>query len=444
MAYFHVYAQKDLPADQIFALQSIHADIAYTLGNYLINKLQPGSKFRIVDMDISQLVVREGLVAQKNTKVPQLIQVAISTADISSGVAHLEWHNIANDGYSLIDAEPIVTGQIVYGNAEECLARWIPMAHFVQGRIEALKSLVDDGTANRLSHNMAYSLFARNLVDYADKYRGMQSVVMHGLEAYAEVTIKADAKNGDWTVPPFFIDSVCHLAGFVMNVSDAIDTENNFCVTPGWGSLRLAHPLVAGGQYRSYVKMIPSVEDPAIYFGDVYILQGEAVIGMMQAMKFRRYPRVLLNRFFSSVDVKNSGSNGIGTISATSAPPVSVFKNELSPTAAISKVPEPKPMSTVDPVPAKTASSQSPVEMTTVADDSAATKAMALVAKEAGIPILELHDDASFANIGVDSLMSLVIAENLREQLNIVVNGSLFLEYPTVGDLRAWLMEYYS
>lgn len=40
--------------------------------------------------------------------------------------------------------------------------------------------------------------------------------------------------------------------------------------------------------------------------------------------------------------------------------------------------------------------------------------------------------------------MSLVIAEKLREQLGIAVSGSLFLEYPTVGDLRAWLLEYHS
>jgi monodictyphenone polyketide synthase len=65
------------------------------------------------------------------------------------------------------------------------------------------------------------------------------------------------------------------------------------------------------------------------------------------------------------------------------------------------------------------------------------------VAAEAGLELSDLHDDASFANVGVDSLMSLVIAERLREQLNIVVSGSLFLEYPTVGDLRAWLVEYY-
>jgi monodictyphenone polyketide synthase len=73
-----------------------------------------------------------------------------------------------------------------------------------------------------------------------------------------------------------------------------------------------------------------------------------------------------------------------------------------------------------------------------------AAKALALLAAEAALDPADLHDDATFANLGVDSLMSLVIAEKLRDQLSITVNGSLFLEYPTVGDLRAWLIKYYS
>jgi monodictyphenone polyketide synthase len=156
-----------------------------------------------------------------------------------------------------VENEPVVTAQIIYGNSEEWLSSWSPTLHLIQGRIEALSRLADEGVANRFSHSMAYMLFANNLVDYADKYRGMQSLVVHGLEASADVTIKASDAGGVWTVPPFFIDSVCHLAGFVMNVSDAIDTKNNFCVTPGWGTLRVARPLMAGGKYRSYVKMIP-------------------------------------------------------------------------------------------------------------------------------------------------------------------------------------------
>lgn len=395
--------------------------------------------------------MREGLVAQKNTNVPQLIQVSIATADIDSGVAQLEWHNVTNDGRSLVDEEPIVTAQVLYGRSKDWLSSWSPLQHFIQGRIEALSRLADEGVASRFSHNMAYLLFAANLVDYADKYRGMQSVVLHELEAYAEVTIKEGHTGGVWTVPPFFIDSVCHLAGFVMNVSDAVDTKNNFCVTPGWGSLRIARPLGAGVSYRSYVKMIPTAEDPGIFLGDVYILQGDDIIGVMQAMKFRRYPRLLLNRFFSAVDIKNPMSGGAAIPQTTVHPtPTKAVAPSPAPTVTtptpIRAEPKPAASAAATPPPAPKSQEHKPAAAAPapVSDESVAAKAMALLAAEAALDPADLHDDATFANLGVDSLMSLVIAEKLRDQLNITVNGSLFLEYPTVGDLRAWLVEYYS
>ncbi|KAJ5952332.1 uncharacterized protein N7479_010745 [Penicillium vulpinum] len=419
---------------------SIHADIAWTLGKYLVDNLKPKSK-DVVDMDITNLVVREGIVAQKNTSVPQLLQITITTEDINAGTAYLEWHNIAGDG-SLADEVPIVTAQLVFGNAVNWLASWVPATHLIQGRIEALERLADEGVANRFSHNMAYLLFGKNLVDYADKYRGMQSVVLNGLEAFADVTIKTD-KGGVWTVPPFFVDSVCHLGGFVMNVSDAIDTANNFCVTPGWSSFRMSRPLVAGGKYRSYVKMIPTTEDPSVYLGDVYVLQDGEIVGVMQGMKFRRYPRVLLSRFFSAVDVKNNTS---GTAVTQSQAPA-VIKNVPTVTT-IPVVTKPAKQDPAPPAPVPTpAPAAKPVETASVApvdSDSTAVKALVLVAGETGLDVADLQDEALFADLGVDSLMSLVIAEQLREQLGVTVSGSLFMEYPTVGDLRAWLVEYYS
>ncbi|KAK3382227.1 putative polyketide synthase [Lasiosphaeria ovina] len=427
---------------------SIHADIAWTLAKYLIDRLRPKAKATAADINIASLAVREGLVAQKNTTVPQLIQISIATADIDAGAAQLEWHNLAQDG-SVADAEPVVTARVEYGRAADWLASWTATAHLVQGRIDALDALADAGVANRLSHNMAYLLFAHNLVDYAAKYRGMQSVVLHGLEAAAEITLTTD-KGGVWTVPPFFTDSVFHLGGFVMNVSDAIDTKNNFCVTPGWGSLRVARPLVASARYRSYVKMIPTADDPAVYHGDVYVLHPDGeIVGVMQAMKFRRYPRVLLSRFFSPADVKNPGT-GVGA-PVKVAPPAAAGKPAPAPAPAAAAAAAPvAPKAEPAPAPAPAAAAPAPVApkeavAAVAADsDSTAAKAMALVAAEAALDPADLQDDASFANLGVDSLMSLVIAEKLREQLGVTVSGSLFLEYPTVGDLRAWLVEYYS
>jgi monodictyphenone polyketide synthase len=406
----------------------------------LQKKLIPGSDFA---MDVSSLEVVKGLVAQKNTKVPQMIQVTISTKDITSGIAHLIWQNVNSVSNP---EEPFATADLYFGDRKEWLDSWVPQAHLIQGRIEALETLASQGVANRLSHTMAYRLFANNLVDYAPKYRGMQSVVLNGLEAFADVTLTTE-QSGTWTVPPYFIDSVAHLAGFVMNVSDVIDTKANYCVTPGWRSMRFAKPLVAGAKYRSYVKMIPTVEDPSVFLGDVYILQDDSIIGFVRAIKFRKYPRILLNRFFSAPDEATSPSEV--TASKPTKPVVpTVASQVVTLPAPVSKLVVNPPSAPEKPViveiaPAPVSKPAKPEESAEQAQTVTA-KAMALIAREAAMEEKDILDETSFAELGVDSLMSLVISEKFREELGVVVSGSLFLEYPTIGDLRSWLSEYYS
>lgn len=215
--------------------------------------------------------------------------------------------------------------------------------------------------------------------------------------------------------------------------------------------------------------MIPDPADSTVYHGDVYVLQhggdvegqGE-IVGVMQAMKFRRYPRGLLNRFFSAADVKNPDSAGgvsVGVAYSHGDSPVkpdpareTIQAPSLAKPAQVmlemSKqfIPEPAPKPTAEPA-TKEKTSPSAQKTATVAPDStssAASKAMALVAAETGLEASELKDEATFAKVGVDSLMSLVIAEKMREQLGIAVSGSLSLKYPTVGALRAWRLEYHS
>lgn len=375
--------------------------------------------------------VVKGLVANKNTDTPQLIQVSVTTADINSNMAELKWYNVSDDAM-------FASATLFYGNPAEWLASWVPATHLVQGRIQELEHLAVSGVANHFTHNMAYLLFANNLVDYAAKYRGMYSVVLQGLEAFADVVLSTE-KGGIWTVPPYFIDSVAHLAGFVMNVSDAMDAKNNFCVTPGWQSMRFAKPLIAGAKYRSYVKMIPTVEDPSIYLGDVYILQEGIIIGMVGGIQFRRYPRILLGRFFSAPD-------------DLKAPPVATAPSSKHahakpmPQAAVKPAftPAPAPASTPPPTPPSAATPPEAVVNGVMNPDSTAAKALQIIATEAALDLEDLNDDASVAGLGIDSLMSLVIAEKFREQLGIVVSGSLFVEFPLIKDLRTWLEEYYN
>lgn len=423
-------------------------------------------------MDVANLNVVKGLVAQKYIKTPQLIRVSAEISDVSSGVAQLKWYNVNADGST---EEPFATAQLFYGDSGEWLNTWSSMTHLIKSRVEALQSMCNEGRATRFSHTMAYRLFANNLVDYADKYRGMQSVVLHELEAFADVVL-SNERSGTWTIPPQYIDSVAHLAGFIMNCSDAMDTQKNFCVTPGWKSMRFATKLEAGARYQSYVKMIPTAEDPSVFMGDVYIMQNDRVVGMVGGITFRKYPRILLDRFFSPPDAAHSRSSttkpavAAPAKAAPSQPPAAAqprasFTVQVSPasdgTSSGASTPQETLWSSASsescsqpPTPNNAAvskpeapGSKPPATITLeapAAENSTVSKAMELIAKEAALDVEDLVGDASFASLGVDSLMSLVIAEKFRDELGVQVSGGLFLEYPTIDDLKSWLVEYYS
>lgn len=396
-------------------------------------------------MNVADLVVTKGLVANQDTSQSQCIRVTVKIEDIAYRSASLCWQNVEASGEA---DEAFATATLYFGDSTEWIRSWIPMTHFVQSRIQALEQLVVEGKANRYSRKMAYLMFANNLVNYADKYRGMQAVTIHELEAFADVQLSTE-KGGIWTVPPYFIDSVAHLAGFVMNCSDAIDTQKDFCVTPGWQSMRFAKPLVSGAKYRSYVKMIPTEDDPTIYLGDVYILQDDAIMGVVGSIQFRRYPRVLLNRFFSAPDKSKKSEQK----AKAATPPVPKALELPKPTASApapstpednKKSAQPEPQSAKEPAAKATVTKE--VETATPATDSSsiAARAVQLIANEAALDTADLGDEASMADLGIDSLMSLVISEKFGSELNVKVSGSLFIDFPTIGELRNWLTESYS
>lgn len=70
------------------------------------------------------------------------------------------------------------------------------------------------------------------------------------------------------------------------------------------------------------------------------------------------------------------------------------------------------------------------------------TRAINICAEEIGVTVTELLDESSFADMGMDSLLSLTVSGKFREAFNIDVPSSLFLDYPTVKDLKGYLAQY--
>jgi noranthrone synthase len=95
-------------------------------------------------------------------------------------------------------------------------------------------------------------------------------------------------------------------------------------------------------------------------------------------------------------------------------------------------IPEPAPAVIETPKPV----SNEPELPTTVTPSAQA--ALEIVAEESGVALEDLTDDSNFADIGVDSLLSMVIGSRFREELNIDLETdfSIFVDLPTVKDLK--------
>ncbi|KAF4242108.1 hypothetical protein CNMCM8980_000436 [Aspergillus fumigatiaffinis] len=436
------------------ATSSIWSDMAFTVGEYLYRRLVPSVKD--VHMNLSDVEVLHAQVAlEKKGSVQPLVLKA--HLDLSTSSMSLGWFNASAETGECA-AESFATAVVRFEDPAAWTREWDRISHLVQGRIEALEQRAAEGKASKLSKPLAYALF-KNVVDYADRYRGMEQVVLHEHEAVAEVTLVAE-RHGTWHTPPHWIDSVSHLAGLVMNGSDASNTRDYFYVTPGCSSFRLLNPLKAGGKYRSYVRMFPLPEEANMYAGDVYILQGERIVGMVGQIRFRRVPRLLMDRFFSPAAASHteqklqetapSATSVKKSIAPAAAAPVSIPVLSSNPVA----IPFPAASKSQDSTPPLTPPTQeeSPGESAVVTpatsdrgdpvDAGVVGQCLQVMARETGLDIDALTPDASFVQLGIDSLMSLVLSEKFRAELGIEIKSSLFLECPTIGEMTAWLEEY--
>ena len=418
-------------------------DVVLTIGQYMYERRTRKKLDKA--MNLIGMEVHHPQVANRDQTTCQLIQYEAKLQWVTQTV-ELRLFNIDTNGKRSTDH--FGSGAIHFEDSAQWENDWSRVAHMVNGRITALGDKLTAGAGNttRLSKNMAYSLF-KKCVDYAPEFHGMRSVVLDGLEAYADVSLVPDNINNSHT-PPHWIDSVVHLAGLIVNGSDAVDNDRNFFVTPEMGTYRIARKLEHNRKYRSYVRMFPTGEANE-YIGDVYILEGQTIIGMVEQIKFKGFSRALLDFFFSPADAPRNGGTASASGHTGSSKPAmkpaptpaasaavvrasaASIKAATAPRAAPSVAPAPAPVPAgTNPVPAAASSSSS---------NSTYTKLLNLIGEEAGIGPEEMTDNMAVAECGVDSLMSLVISERCTKELSIEVKSTIFMDCPTFGDLRDWI-----
>jgi iterative type I PKS product template protein len=362
----------------------------------------------------------------KDTKTETRVLEISVEADLNQNQAQLRFLTVDNaSNQSTLHA----TCMVAYEDKAAWIAGWDSMRYLIEGRIETLKDRLAKNHADKLSRKLAYKLFS-SFVDYKPAYQGMEEVIVDGssFEATSCVKFQTQDKDESFFCCPYWIDSLAHLSGFVLNGSGAVDTNQFVYISHGWKALQFAVPLERNKTYHAYVKMQKTAESNMMA-GDVYIFENNVIIGICIAIKFQRIPRTVLNSFLppqpSAID------NAVRP--KYSAP---VDKVTILPATVASKVA----------LGTKRAKSNSKALLSSgihlVGTDSVvAARVLDIISSESELPLSELQDECSFASLGVDSLLSLQILGRIRESLDLDLPGSVFLDCQTIGELKSYLSE---
>lgn len=411
--------------------------MAFTLAKRIRDQAQLSSACR--GINVRDFEYHEPVVKRQSTQNPQPISIA-AEADLEKMEVHVKWFNPIKELW-------YCHATVSYEDPSSWLSNWSRSAKLVTSRVEALNAMAAAGSASKLTSDLAYSLFGK-LVDYSEMYRTMQSVILNEDEAVAEVVFPHDT-SGIWTVPPHFIDGCISLSGFILNGGTHFENTKNFFVTPSWKSMRFAKPLTPGGRYLAYARMMPAENHS--FVGDVYILQNSEIVGVVEAIVFLQWPRVMLNRFFSPPDAaaKTTARMPVQSKPAplpepaiTPASPTQTSNSLASSPVIVAQLDQdsstPDPSLTPGTTPGTTPGSSSGARKGEGEKDITA-RALVMIAEELAVDIGQLMDEVGLAELGLDSLMSLVLAQKLRDGLGIEMRDAFFLEADTIGELKRLL-----
>jgi iterative type I PKS product template protein len=388
---------------------SVYAEIALTVGEYLIQCLPNSSESQIVE--VADMNIQSALVANSEG-VPQLLRTAVKRD---------KTHNKAVCTFSSVDSTGKVLEQHAHcslhiTDAKASQEKWQACASALSSRMRSLEQKTGHGgNTFRFSRSMIYKMVSQ-LADFDPNYRGLMEITLDNdtLEATGRVSFENIIKDGAFHTNPAYIDALSQLGGFVMNANERVDLDKEVFVNHGWGSLQLFDPIDADKTYRSYIKM--SEGKDKLWTGDIVIFDNEKIVAVFAQVALQCVPRRLMEY------IVNTASKRVS--SGTSSVIAKAGSHGLAQVREVTRAVDTSTQVTVHPT-----------------KPGLVATALKILSDESGIAIEDLTDDSSFDEIGMDSLLCLMVNSKLRDELNIDLDSAKFLELGTVGRLTAYLRQ---
>ncbi|KAI8953477.1 polyketide synthase [Xylaria longipes] len=392
---------------------TLYADMATTICEYGYKLLRPDIKD--IGVNVGTMEVPKTLVFDVKAK-SQILRMLVEV-NATEGTASVTW--TTGEGPRKTEH---ANCKVCFGDKQEWLAEFERVSYLIKSRIDFLKAAEERGEASKIGRGLAYKLFTA-LVDYDRRYRGMESVILDSTtcEATAKIVFQTSPEDGVFHTPPYWYDSVCHISGFIVNATDAVDSREHVYISHGWGSMRFAERLDGTKSYQSYIRM-QNVKGTKMMAGDAYVFDGERLIGICGDVRFQAIPRKVLNIVLPPQGAAASAAAAAPARAAPAAAPVKAPTKEKKQVTA----------------------KNLPAVNKKLTKRSVVVQVMDIVAKETGVSHDELADNIAFADLGVDSLMGLTISGRLREELELNVDSHAFNDHSTVGAFKKFLGKFES
>ncbi|GIC88991.1 type I polyketide synthase [Aspergillus udagawae] len=398
---------------------SVYADIGFTLGNYFLDRFPQQLKGQDSDkvVDVTHMVIEKALIAENAG--PQLLRVA----------AELDWSTKeAAVRYYSVDLNHVETIQHAH-----CRIRFSDKSTFdslakdvstVRAHIETMRENSCQGAIFRFNGPMAYNM-VQALAEFHPDYRCIDETILDNetLEAASMVSFGDVKKGGTFHTHPGFIDGLTQSGGFVMNANTKTNLGVEVFVNHGWDAFQLYESVTDDRQYQTYVQMKPAESNQ--WKGDVVILSQDRLIGSVKGLTLQGVPRRIL-RYILKGTAKPSKASRTDSV-PLKAPHQSMDKNSSE------RNNEPSNPEMVFPVASVTGPAPA---IKPQPHKSALAQALRIISEQSNVPITELTDDAAFVDIGIDSLLALTITSAFSEELDLDLDSSFFIHYPTVADLK--------
>ena len=309
----------------------------------------------------------------------------------------------------------------------------------------------EEGTQEVFTTHTAYEVVFPRVVEYARDYHTIQSLTVSGDGSFGVARI---AISGSLGVQPVFVDTMLHVAGFMVNmrgdVSDAY-------ICGGIGVLRVLRDCVADKQVYTVYCTHNWIASRDFIGADIVVVQEchpQAVVAQLRGAQFRRVRLTSLHRGLAMAanpsGMQNRMRTNSNSIVTPSSPRSVIFARSRSNTHStmfcgtgfgIDKM-------TVNDVDEYVTGCSGPSSPQTLVSERGGIssiygeRARKIIGEVLGIADSdEIQDDMDFGALGLDSLGSIEAQQALRIAFNRPIPHNIFARCPTLSALCEFLVD---